>query len=129
MIANIKKFIFSVSLLAGIAVATLALPTGVNAQSAIGEACNSSGSASVLCSGESQDQSAGDIVTTVINVLLYIVGIIAVIMVIIGGIMYAVSAGDSGAVTKAKNTILYAIVGLIIAFIAFAIVNWVADLF
>ncbi|MBR3353245.1 hypothetical protein IKG49_01490 [Candidatus Saccharibacteria bacterium] len=61
----------------------------------------------------------------VTNVILYIVGIIAVIMLIIGGIRYVVSGGDSKKVTDAKNTILYAIIGLVIAFLAFAIVNFV----
>ncbi|MBR3144199.1 hypothetical protein IKF12_03335 [Candidatus Saccharibacteria bacterium] len=59
------------------------------------------------------------------NTILYIVGILAVIMLIIGGIRYVVSGGDSKKVTDAKNTILYAIIGLIICFLAFAIVNFV----
>ena len=59
------------------------------------------------------------------NTILYIVGIIAVIMLIIGGIRYVVSGGDSKKVTDAKNTVLYAIIGLIISFLAFAIVNFV----
>lgn len=59
------------------------------------------------------------------NTILYIVGIIAVIMLIIGGIRYVISGGDSKKVTDAKNTILYAIIGLIISFLAFAIVNFV----
>lgn len=61
----------------------------------------------------------------VTNTILYIVGIVAVIMLIIGGIKYVVSGGDSKKVTDAKNTVLYAIIGLIIAFLAFAIVNFV----
>ena len=61
----------------------------------------------------------------VTNVILYIVGIIAVIMLIIGGIKYVVSGGDSKKVTDANNTVLYAIIGLVIAFLAFAIVNFV----
>ena len=59
------------------------------------------------------------------NVVLYIVGIIAVAMLIIGGIRYVVSGGDAKKVTDAKNTVLYAIIGLIIAFLAYAIVNFV----
>ena len=59
------------------------------------------------------------------NTVLYIVGIIAVIMLIVGGIKYVVSGGDSKKVTDAKNTVLYAIIGLVIAFLAFAIVNFV----
>lgn len=61
----------------------------------------------------------------VTNTILYIVGIIAVIMLIIGGIKYVISGGDSKKVTDAKNTVLYAIIGLVIAFLAFAIVNFV----
>lgn len=59
------------------------------------------------------------------NTILYIVGIVAVIMLIIGGIRYVVSGGDSKKVTDAKNTVLYAIIGLVIAFFAYAIVNFV----
>ena len=61
----------------------------------------------------------------VTNTILYIVGIIAVIMLIIGGIKYVVSGGDSKKVTDAKNTVLYAIIGLIVCFLSFAIVNFV----
>ena len=59
------------------------------------------------------------------NVILYIAGIIAVIMLIVGGIKYLISGGDSKKVTDAKNTVLYAIIGLVICFLAFAIVNFV----
>ena len=66
---------------------------------------------------------------TITNVLLYIIGAISVIMLIIGGIRYVVSAGDSSAVTGAKNTILYAVVGIIVALLAFAVVNFVLTSF
>ena len=59
------------------------------------------------------------------NTILYIVGVIAVIMLIIGGIRYVVSGGDSKKVTDAKNTVLYAIIGLVICFFSYAIVNFV----
>ncbi len=65
------------------------------------------------------------IITTVTNTMLFIVGALAVVMIIFGGIRYAVSGGNASSITAAKNTILYAIVGLIIAFLAFAVVNWV----
>lgn len=67
----------------------------------------------------------GSIFTTVVNVLLFIIGAISVVMLIYGGIRYTTSGGNSASVTAAKNTIMYAIIGLIIAFLAFAIVNWV----
>jgi len=61
----------------------------------------------------------------IVNVMLFIIGALSVIMLIYGGIRYTLSGGDSGSVTSAKNTIMYAIIGLIVAFLAFAIVNWV----
>lgn len=66
---------------------------------------------------------------TITNVLLFLIGAISVIMLIIGGIRYTVSGGDSSAVTSAKNTILYAIVGIIVALLAYAIVNFVLGSF
>lgn len=65
------------------------------------------------------------VVTTITNTLLFVVGALAVIMIIFGGIRYATSGGNSSSVTAAKNTVLYAVVGLIIAFLAFAAVNWI----
>lgn len=65
------------------------------------------------------------IVTTITNTLLFIVGALAVIMIIFGGLRYATSGGDASKVTAAKNTILYAVVGLLIAFLAYAVVNWI----
>lgn len=65
------------------------------------------------------------IITTITNTLLFVVGALAVIMIIWGGLRYATSAGNAASVTAAKNTILYAIVGLIVAFLAFAAVNWI----
>ena len=50
-------------------------------------------------------------------------------MLVIGGIRYTVSGGDQNAVTAAKNTILYAIVGIIVAILAYAAVNFVVDSF
>lgn len=66
---------------------------------------------------------------TVTNVLLFIVGAISVIMIIIGGLRYVLSGGDSANVTAAKNTILYAIVGIIVSLLAFAVVNFVIGSF
>ena len=63
--------------------------------------------------------------STISNVLLFIVGAIAVIMIVIGGIRYTVSGGDSSAVKGAKDTILYAVIGVVVALLAYAIVNFV----
>ena len=61
------------------------------------------------------------------NTILLVVGLISVIMLVYGGLRYILSGGDSKKVTDAKNTILYAIIGLIISLLAFAIVNFVLN--
>ena len=68
---------------------------------------------------------ASGILTTITGLLFYVIGAIAVIMVIVGGLRYAISGGNSVAVAAARNTITYAIVGLVIAVLAYAIVNFV----
>lgn len=67
------------------------------------------------------------IFVTITNIMLFIIGAIAVVMLIVGGIRYVVSAGDQNAVTSAKNTILYAIIGIVVAFLAYAAVNFVSN--
>ena len=67
----------------------------------------------------------GGIFQKVTNILLFLVGAISVIMLIIGGIRYVISGGDQAQVTAAKNTILYAIVGIVVAFLAYAAVAFV----
>ena len=67
----------------------------------------------------------GGVINHVTSIILYALGIISVIMLIVGGVKYAMSAGDAKAVTDAKNTILYALIGLVIAVLAYSIVNFV----
>lgn len=117
---RLKQVIMSLTLVLGMG-ALLVPIASVGAINPIEESCKNQDSTICDNSGETVD----GLIETVVNVLLFVVGIISVIMIIIGGIMYATSAGDAGAVTKAKNTILYAIVGLVVAFLAYAIVNWV----
>ncbi|MCQ2570875.1 MAG: pilin [Candidatus Saccharibacteria bacterium] len=70
---------------------------------------------------------ADGVFTKITNTVLYAVGIISVIMLIYGGLRYVISGGDSKKVTDAKNTIMYAIIGLIISILAYAIVNFVIN--
>lgn len=76
-----------------------------------------------------RDEDAGPLIKTLVNVLLFLAGAIAVIMIIWGGITYITSTGDSGRVQKAKNTIMYSVIGLVLALVAFAIVNFIIDRF
>jgi uncharacterized Tic20 family protein len=115
-----------VGALVAIGFGTLTLVPAVGAVDVTSDAC-AIDSSSVIC--KSNKDSAKSIVGSVVNTLLYILGAISVVMIIIGGFMYTTSGGDAGAVTKAKNTILYAVVGLVVAFAAYAIVNWVLGAF
>ena len=64
-------------------------------------------------------------VRTIINALIGAMGVISVVMIILGGLSYATSQGESSKVQKGKNTIMYGIIGLVISLLAVAIVNFV----
>ena len=79
-------------------------------------------------SANAEDCSEADLnnlVQTIITTIIFAVGMIAVVMIILGGVSYATSQGDPSKVKKAKDTILYGIIGLVISLLAFAIVNFV----
>lgn len=80
-------------------------------------------------SGGSAKQDLPDIITTIINVMLFIAGALAVIMIIYGGIRYITAHGDEKQVKVAKDTIVYSVVGLIIAILAYALVTFIFDRF
>lgn len=64
---------------------------------------------------------------TISDILIYVLGAVAVIMIIIGGFRYATSNGDQSQITGAKNTIMYAIIGIVVALLAYAIVRFVVS--
>lgn len=85
-------------------------------------------------SAKGSDQPAaligtGGVFSEITNVLLFVIGAIAVIMIVIGGLRYVISGGDAKQVDAAKNTILYAIVGIIVALLAYAAVGFVTNTF
>ncbi len=67
--------------------------------------------------------SARELVLTIVNYFLYFLGLIATLMVIYGGVLYVTAAGDTEAVDKGKKVIMYALVGIIIILLSFALVN------
>lgn len=79
--------------------------------------------------GSSSNTSLAEGIDTVTEILLFTIGVVAVIAIIIGGIRYATANGDQGHVTQAKNTIMYAVIGLIVALIAYAITEFVINAF
>ncbi len=68
-------------------------------------------------------------VKVITNLMILFIGIISVIMLIVGGFRYVLSAGDSKNTTAAKDTILYAIIGVVVALLSYAIMNFVLEQF
>ena len=66
-----------------------------------------------------------DSVTGIINAVIGALGLVCVVVMIIGGVNYMTSSGDAGKVKKAKDTILYGLIGLVVCVLAFALVNFV----
>jgi len=75
----------------------------------------------------SKQGNADSLASTIINILSVVVGIIAVIMIIVAGLRYITSGGKQESVTGAKNTILYAVVGLVIVAVAQVIVHFILN--
>jgi glucan phosphoethanolaminetransferase (alkaline phosphatase superfamily) len=76
--------------------------------------------------GKSIDGDKG-LIKTVVNVLLWAVGVLSVIMIIFSGFRYITSAGDTSKTKSAQSTLIYSVVGLIVAIMAWAIVNMVIN--
>lgn len=74
---------------------------------------------------EEADSGFGFLVRRIINIFSVVVGAVSVIMIIIGGFRYIISGGDSSGVSSAKNTILYAVVGLVIVLFAQVIIRFI----
>lgn len=78
--------------------------------------------------GRKIDGDSG-LVKSVVNILLWVIGILSIIMIIFSGIRYVTSAGDTSKTKAAQNTLIYSVVGLIVAIMAWAIVDLVVNKF
>ena len=85
--------------------------------------------AKLVDGGSGSNQNLPDIITTIINVMLFIAAALAVIMIIYGGIRYITAHGDEKQVKVAKDTIVYSVAGLIIAILAYALVAFIFNSF
>lgn len=117
-------------ILAGLLVVPTVALAVAPAASAEGDFTLTNGVNSARGEGVSDNTASPEsLVKQFVNIFLFAVGALSVIMLIWGGIRYTTSAGDSNKVQAAKNTVLYAIVGLVVAILAYAIVNMVIDKF
>ncbi len=140
MITKIKRFIFITATTLMVAVPGV-LPLGI---AAAAPNCNATGSniaagatgalttttnpTSITCGGtDTSTGSVGTIANNIVTIFSYIVGAVSIIMIIYGGFRYVTSGGDQNAVGSAKNTLIYAIVGLVIVALAQLIVHFVLN--
>lgn len=99
-------------------------------------ACKSSGGEWKMLPGDTKERchtntakgpSLPKTIEYIIDLLLFLAGSIAIIVIVIAGLRYVTSSGDPQTASKAKNTIIYAIVGLVVAILSYAIVNFILD--
>lgn len=83
------------------------------------------GVANVNTVGNNSDNNLVGNITNILNAVIGVLGLVCVVVMIIGGINYMTSSGDASKVKKAKDTILYGLIGLIVCVLAFALVNFV----
>jgi hypothetical protein len=131
---RMRKF---VAFIAGVAVLIGFLsPVTFAATDLFNEVCNGSANNSAVCQDRQDNQTAGNnaffgnndsLLIKVANLLSLIVGIAAVIMIIVGGIKYILSSGDSSNVNSAKNMIIFAIVGLVVVAVSRSIIGFVVS--
>jgi hypothetical protein len=122
---KIRTFVFTAL---AVAISTLAITAPLTSHMVLADSV-SDAQQGLADTGTAPAQSVPNLIQDVISILSYIIGAVSVIMIIIGGFRYVVSAGDSGSITSAKNTIIYAIVGLVIAIFAQVIVRFVLGKF
>lgn len=129
---RIKLLLASMLAIAVLAPAAVLVPSVANAAINIdGALCAGANNFKDTTGADCDTSQAGtkdkvqSIVNTVISIFSWVVGIVSVIMIIYGGFRYITSGGDSAGVTSAKNTILFAIVGLVFVALAQIIVKFV----
>lgn len=120
---RLKLTIATLALCLGLTVAVV--PSMALADSPVSTACGALGSNSSCTSQPSEGVSLNKVIKSIVNILSLFIGIASVIMIMIGGFNFVTSGGDSSKVTTAKNTIIYAIVGLVIVALAQFIVQFV----
>lgn len=120
-----KQLIVALALLVGIGAMSLSPATNVSAINVF-KACATNASTDVC---KSSGDSAATMIKTVIQIALTVLGMISVLMIIIGGVRYTLSTGDSTAVKNAKDTVLYSVIGLVVAIMSYAIVHFVIGYF
>lgn len=121
----IRNVILAFLLVASMFILVPATAGAADIQGSLCEGANLEVGSTAGCTDQNSQAKVNTTITWVINVFSIIVGVVAVIMIIVGGLKYITSNGDSNNVTSAKNTILYAIIGLVVVALAQFVVRFV----
>ena len=129
-----KHFITTIKILTVLLTGSLlAAPLSVGALASKDAVCSGAGLAGGAggsgCTTAPGSPSPDSVLKKGLNLFSAIIGIIAVVMIMVGGLKYMTSQGDSANVASAKNTILYAVIGLVVVALAQVIVKFVLDRF
>ena len=124
-IDKLKRFTLLIALVLGVITVPVAPVGAINVFK--DDVCNDTTKNTSVCKGS--NETISPIIQAIVNTLLFAIGTVSVIMIIVGGFRYTISNGDSAKVKQAKDTILYSVIGLIVALSAFAIVQFVATNF
>lgn len=119
-----KKIILSVFSIASLLLAAGTLMPA-HAQINVFQNCNGNAGTAVCQARNDKLFGPNSIWTKITNTLIYVTGAISALMIVVGGLRYTLSNGDQGSINGAKNTIMYAVVGLILSVMGYAIVNFV----
>lgn len=122
---KMKLLMVQLALVMGVVGTPLVLVPVAGAVNVFNKACTPTSTDAICKDVDSADAKV--MVANITNLLLFVLGAVAVIVIIVGGIKYAASDGDAAKIKSAKNTILYAVVGIAVAIMAGAIVNFVVN--
>lgn len=118
--SKLGKSIFFVTVITSLAL--VVFPVAAQITQVGGEDCTALG---ISCTGSEDTNSFMNTIVTIGNVFLTLVGVIAAVYLVLGGVRYIMSEGDSSQTEQAKKTIIYALIGLLVIGLSAAIVNFI----
>jgi hypothetical protein len=124
MMKHIRIFMASLVVFVGLGAAVPALASADTAKSTV---CSTLGSDASCKSTPAGSTSLNSIISATINILSWVIGVAAVIMLMVGGFRFITASGDSNSVASARSTIIYALVGIVIAAFAQIMVQFVLN--